>query len=116
MFLSTFMMKMDKKGRISVPAPWRAHLSEEGFDGFIAFPSISHDAIDARGAKAFNALMDKLQADTQAKAGTFEAETEQDAIKQARFEIASTGTMGFAHTAGEFGDYDAQLIEEGVQP
>ena len=49
-------------------------------------------------------------------AGTFEAETEQDAIKQARFEIASTGTMGFAHTAGEFGDYDAQLIEEGVQP
>jgi len=49
-------------------------------------------------------------------AGTFEAESEESAIERAKFEIASTGTMGFAHTAGEFGDYDAQLIEEGVQP
>lgn len=49
-------------------------------------------------------------------AGTFEAESEESAIKQAKFEIYSTGTMGFAHTAGEFGDYDAELIQEGVQP
>jgi len=49
-------------------------------------------------------------------AGTFEAGSEENAIERAKFEIASTGTMGFAHTAGEFRDYDAQLIEEGVQP
>ncbi|MCW5745924.1 MAG: hypothetical protein KIT36_06970 [Alphaproteobacteria bacterium] len=74
MFLSTYMVKVDKKGRISVPASWRAHLSAEGFDGFIAFPSITHEAIDARSLKAFHGLMDQLRSDTQAKAGTFEAE------------------------------------------
>ena len=75
MFLSTYTMKVDKKGRISVPAQWRAHLPAEGFDGFIAFPSIAaQDAIDARGLKAFLALMEKLRADTQAASGTFEAE------------------------------------------
>jgi MraZ protein len=74
MFLSTYMMKMDKKGRVSVPASWRPHLSAEGFDGFIAFPSIGHDAIDARGIKAFEGLMEKLRADTQARGGTVEAE------------------------------------------
>jgi MraZ protein len=83
MFLSTYMMKVDKKGRISVPASWRAHLSAEGFDGFIAFPSVTHEAIDARGIKAFEGLMDKLRADTQARGGTIEAELFTDGDNQA---------------------------------
>jgi len=95
MFLSTYMMKVDKKGRISVPAPWRAHLTDEGFDGFIAFPSITHDAIDARGIKAFHALMDRLRADTQAKAGTFEAELFTDGDNHAAHLSSVAVDVGF---------------------
>ena len=46
LFLSTFVNKVDKKGRVSVPAPFRASLSKEPFQGFIAFRSHKHDAIE----------------------------------------------------------------------
>jgi MraZ protein len=74
MFLSTYLMKVDGKGRVSVPAAWRAHLSQDGFDGFIAFPSLTHAAIDARGKGGFGQLMAKLRSDSEARAGTLETE------------------------------------------
>ena len=74
MFLSTYLMKVDRKGRVSVPASWRAHLSADGFDGFVALPSLEHPAIDARGLRAFGGLMEKLQADLVARDGTVAAE------------------------------------------
>lgn len=46
LFLSTFVNKVDKKGRISVPAPFRAALSAEPYQGFVAFRSNKHDAIE----------------------------------------------------------------------
>ena len=95
-FLSTYTMKVDKKGRISVPAQWRAHLSAEGFDGFIAFPSIAaQDAIDARGLKAFLALMEKLRADTQAASGTFEAELFTDGDNHAAYLSSIAVEVGY---------------------
>jgi MraZ protein len=95
MFLSTYMMKMDKKGRISVPASWRAQLSKQGFDGFIAFPSIEQDAIDARGLTAFQGLMGQLRADTQARSGTFEAELFTDADNPAAYLSSIAVEVGF---------------------
>lgn len=47
LFLSTFVNKIDKKGRISVPAPFRASLSGESFQGIIAFRSHKYNAIEA---------------------------------------------------------------------
>ncbi len=47
LFLSTFVNKIDKKGRISVPAPFRAALSNESFQGIVAFRSYKHQAIEA---------------------------------------------------------------------
>jgi MraZ protein len=47
LFLSTFVNKIDKKGRISVPAPFRAQLASESFQGIIAFRSYKHAAIEA---------------------------------------------------------------------
>jgi MraZ protein len=67
-------MKVDGKGRVSVPAAWRAHLSQDGFDGFIAFQSLTHSAIDARGKGGFSQLMAKLRSDSEARAGTLETE------------------------------------------
>ena len=47
MFLSSYENKLDKKGRVSVPATFRAYLSSIGFNGFIAYPSFSHSALEA---------------------------------------------------------------------
>ena len=46
MFLSTYENKLDKKGRVSVPASFRSQLSSQGFNGFIAYPSFNHTALD----------------------------------------------------------------------
>ena len=47
MFLSSYENKLDKKGRVSVPASFRSYLSSLGYNGFIAYPSFNHDALEA---------------------------------------------------------------------
>ena len=47
MFLSTYENKLDKKGRVSVPASFRSHLSNLGYNGVICFPSFNNQSIEA---------------------------------------------------------------------
>jgi MraZ protein len=47
MFLSSFENKIDKKGRVSVPATFRSHLASMGYNGFISYPSFNHPALEA---------------------------------------------------------------------
>ena len=47
MFLSTFENKLDKKGRVSVPASFRTHLSNLGYNGVICYPSFNNASIEA---------------------------------------------------------------------
>ena len=47
MFLSTYENKLDKKGRVSVPAPFRSYLSNLGYNGIVCFPSFNHLSIEA---------------------------------------------------------------------
>ena len=47
MFLSSFKNKLDKKGRVSVPATFRSHLNSMGYNGFISYPSFNHPALEA---------------------------------------------------------------------
>ncbi len=47
MFLSSFENKLDKKGRVSVPATFRSHLSSMGYGGFISYPSFNNTALEA---------------------------------------------------------------------
>ena len=47
MFLSSFENKLDKKGRVSVPATFRSYLSSMGYNGFISYPSFNHSALEA---------------------------------------------------------------------
>ena len=47
MFLSSYENKLDKKGRVSVPANFRSHLSSLGYNGFISYPSFNHEALEA---------------------------------------------------------------------
>ena len=47
MFLSSFINKIDKKGRVSVPATFRSHLNSLGYNGFISYPSFNYSALEA---------------------------------------------------------------------
>ena len=47
MFLSSYENKIDKKGRVSVPASFRSHLSSMGYNGFISYPSFNNPALEA---------------------------------------------------------------------
>ena len=47
MFLSTYEDKLDKKGRVSVPASYRSYLSNLGYNGIVCFLSFNNQCIEA---------------------------------------------------------------------
>ena len=47
MFLSSYENKLDKKGRVSVPASFRSHLSNLWYNGIICYPSFNNQSIEA---------------------------------------------------------------------
>ena len=47
MFLSTYENKIDKKGRVSVPASFRSYLSNLGYNGVVCYPSFNNHSIEA---------------------------------------------------------------------
>ena len=49
LFLSRFDNRVDRKGRVSVPAPYRAALASQSFAGIVAYPSPVTRAIEACG-------------------------------------------------------------------
>jgi MraZ protein len=52
-FVSTFINKIDAKGRVSVPAPFRAILERDGYagGGIYCYPSLDAPALDAGGQR-----------------------------------------------------------------
>ena len=61
-FVGTVDNKLDRKGRVSVPAAYRTHLAEEGFPGFFAYPSprVDSGAIEACGMRFMQVLSDRI--------------------------------------------------------
>ena len=47
MFLSSYENNIDKKGRVSVPASFRAYISNLGYNSIVCFPSFSNQSIEA---------------------------------------------------------------------
>ena len=47
MFLSTYENKLDKKGRVSVPASFRSYLTNIGYNGVVCYPSFNNQSIEA---------------------------------------------------------------------
>ena len=47
MFLSTYENKLDKKGRVSVPASFRSYLSNIGYNGIVCYPSFNNQCIES---------------------------------------------------------------------
>jgi MraZ protein len=49
LFIDTFVNKIDRKGRVSVPAPFRAALAGLPFHGIVALPSFKFKAVQCAG-------------------------------------------------------------------
>ena len=47
MFLSSYENKLDKKGRVSVPASFRSYLSSLGYNGVVCYSSFNNQSIEA---------------------------------------------------------------------
>jgi MraZ protein len=62
LFLSTFVNKVDRKGRVSVPATFRAALSGQNFNGIIVFPSFKLPALEASGIDRMEEMSDRIDA------------------------------------------------------
>ena len=55
-FISTYENKVDKKGRVSVPAAYRLALGSEAYQGVIAYPSLASPSIEGFGRGALEEL------------------------------------------------------------
>ena len=48
-FVSHFQNRLDSKGRVSIPAPFRGVLARDGFEGLYVHPSLDAEALDCGG-------------------------------------------------------------------
>lgn len=61
-FLSTFINKIDAKGRVSVPSSFRSVLEESGFNGMICYPSPVLNSVEGCGFNRIKKLSDTIDA------------------------------------------------------
>src|SRR5436190_20177757 len=57
-FVSNYTLRLDAKGRVSIPASYRAVLARDGFYGLYCYPALDQPAVDAGG----NALLAEIEA------------------------------------------------------
>jgi MraZ protein len=60
-FIGTFVNKIDAKGRISVPAPFRTSLQARGLVGVALYPSLTGECIEGCGIDRIEALVESMQ-------------------------------------------------------
>ena len=60
LFLSTYVNKVDKKGRVSVPANFRSALQKEDFQGIVAYGSFVNECIEACGMERIGRLSESI--------------------------------------------------------
>lgn len=89
LFLSTFVNKLDKKGRVSVPASFRLALANQSFQGIVAFRSYKISAIEGMGIDRMEKLSSSID--------------QLDLFSDAQDELAAT-IFADAHMLGLDGD------------
>ena len=57
-FVSNYTSRIDAKGRVSIPAPFRAALGRDGYEGLYCYPALDRPAVDAGG----NGLLAEIDA------------------------------------------------------
>ena len=61
-FLSTFANRVDRKGRVSVPASFRAVLDRQASAGIILYPSFKHPCIEGSGDERIEQIVNSIDA------------------------------------------------------
>jgi MraZ protein len=56
-FVSHFILRLDAKGRVSIPASFRGVLARDGFEGLFCYPALDRPAIEAGG----RVLLDEIE-------------------------------------------------------
>lgn len=59
-FVSTYTMRLDAKGRVSIPAPFRAVLAKDGAESLHCHPSLAEPALDAGGSRLLGEIEDLI--------------------------------------------------------
>lgn len=62
LFLSTYTNKVDKKGRVSVPAPFRAALGEQLAQGIVVFRPGQHECLEGFDWAKMDEISERLDA------------------------------------------------------
>jgi MraZ protein len=62
LFLSTYTNRIDKKGRVSLPAPFRVALAETGSEDPVLFPSFTTAAIEGWSHARIEGLVNSIDA------------------------------------------------------
>ena len=60
LFLSKFVNKVDKKGRVSVPAGFRTALAEQKFHGVVLFCSSAHACLEGFGWNTMEEISNRM--------------------------------------------------------
>lgn len=60
LFIDTFVNRIDKKGRVSVPATFRAALNGQAFHGIVALPHFRYDAVQCAGIDWMQGLVAQM--------------------------------------------------------
>ena len=66
-FVSHYTLRLDAKGRVSIPASFRAVLARDGFEGLYCYPALDRPALDAGG----NALLAEIESADRALSALF---------------------------------------------
>jgi MraZ protein len=59
-FFSHFILKLDAKGRVSVPASFRAVLARDGDDTLFCYPALDRPALEAGGRMLMSEIEDLI--------------------------------------------------------
>src|SRR5262245_30713231 len=87
-FVSTYVNKLDAKGRVSIPAPYRDILmGQEKLGGVYCFPSFIHPALEGFGSTLLNQFQQRVEKYDPVFSANYEEES------QAVF--AATQLLGF---------------------
>ncbi len=62
LFLSTYVNKVDRKGRVSVPASFRTVLAGQNSPGILIFRSFKHNALDCSGLARVEEMAAQMEA------------------------------------------------------
>src|SRR6266704_2860011 len=86
-FVSTIVNKLDAKGRVSVPPPFRQILAQQNLRGFYCFPSFVSPSLEGFG--------DTMLSDFQARMGAVDPLFSEDYDAQAQAVVCESQLLNF---------------------